>query len=464
MISNFSSKLFAIIVLLAILLLAFIVGPFYYFNSQIGNKIYPHTSIDGIDMGNKTKKEAFSLLKSRDTYLNNVAIQVMYHDAPVATFSAEQINIHRDSQSKVDQAYIVGRTPHFPSRIYQQLNAMLGVHSIKFQTTMTYDRGPIEKFVMEAQDTYNKPARDALFKFENGKVTSFKSHENGLSILNKEFLAETHSEIQKIGKNTQIISIKLKEEIIKPKVTLAEANNNGIEELIGIGISDYSHSIPTRIHNVILAANKFNGVLIPKGKEFSFVDIIGDISSNTGYQPAYVIQNGRTVLGDGGGVCQVSTTVFRAALNSGLPITERHAHAYRVGYYENDSQPGFDATIFSPSVDFKFKNDTPADILIQTEIDEDNNILTFKFYGKKDDRKVEISPVTVWDIAAPPEPLYEDDPTIPNGQVKQVDYAAWGAKAKFTYRVTKGTDIAEETFMSSYRPWKAVFLRGTGST
>ncbi len=415
-------------------------------------------------MGNKTKKEAMNLLESRDTYLGKVSVAVMYNKAPVATFSASQINIHRDSQSKVDQAYIVGRTPHFSSRIYQQLNAMLGIHSIKFQTTMTYDKGPLEKFAMEAQDTYNKPARDALFKFENGKVTSFKAHENGLKILSKEFLDKTNTAIQKINKNTAKISVTLKDEVIKPEITLAEANNNGIEELIGVGISDYSHSIPSRIHNVILAASKFNGVLVPKGKEFSFIETIGDISSNTGYQPAYIIQNGRTVLGDGGGVCQVSTTIFRAVLNSGLPITERYAHAYRVGYYENDSEPGFDATVFAPNVDFKFKNDTPADILIQTEVDEENNILTFKFYGKKDDRKVEISPVVLWDVAPPPEPLYEDDPTLPSGQIKQVDYAAWGGKSRFTYRVTKGKDIAEEIFTSSYRPWRAVFLRGTGPT
>lgn len=415
-------------------------------------------------MGNKTKNEAVNLLKSRDTYLNKVTVKVLYKEVPLATFSASQLNIHRDSQSKVDQAYIVGRTPHFPSRIYQQLNAMIGVQPIKFQTGMTYDRGPIEKFITEAQDTYNKPARDALFKFENGKVTSFKAHENGLKVLNEEFLVETNNAIQKIGKDSKIITINLKDEVIKPEITLAEANNNGIEELIGEGFSDYTGSIPSRIHNITLAASKFNGVLIPKGKEFSFVNIIGDISSNTGYQPAYVIQNGKTVLGDGGGVCQVSTTVFRAALNSGLPITERYAHAYRVSYYENDSKPGLDATIFSPSVDFKFKNDTQADILIQTEINSETNVLSFKFYGKRDDRKVEISPVTLWDVAPPPEPSYEDDPTMPSGQIKQVDFPAWGGKAKFTYRVTKGKTITEETYMSSYRPWRAVFLRGTGPT
>jgi len=145
-----------------------------------------------------------------------------------------------------------------------------------------------------------------------------------------------------------------------------------------------------------------------------------------------------------------------------LPIVERHAHAYRVSYYENDSEPGFDATIYSPSVDLKFKNDTPGALLIQTEIDEVNMILTFRFYGKKDDRKIEISKATVWDVSPPPEPLYQEDPTLKSGEVKQVDFPAWGAKAKFTYKVTNGKEVMEKTFFSTFRPWRAVYLKGTG--
>ena len=113
-------------------------------------------------------------------------------------------------------------------------------------------------------------------------------------------------------------------------------------------------------------------------------------------------------------------------------------------------------------MDLKFKNDTPAAILIQTEIEPESNILRFKFYGKKDNRKVEMSPITVWDVVPPPEALYEDDPNLPAGTVKQVDYPAWGSKAKFTYRVTNPDgESFEKEFYSSYRPWQAVFVRGT---
>ena len=168
-------------------------------------------------------------------------------------------------------------------------------------------------------------------------------------------------------------------------------------------------------------------------------------------------------MGDGGGVCQVSTTLFRAALNAGLPIVERTAHAYRVGYYENDSKPGFDATVFSPYVDLKIRNDTPASILIQTEIDKENNLLYFRFFGKKDTRRIEISPVTVYDVVSPLPEMRQDDPTLKKGVVKQVDFPAWGAKAIFSYKVTRGGGEVsfEKKFLSVYRPWAAVYLVGT---
>jgi vancomycin resistance protein YoaR len=188
---------------------------------------------------------------------------------------------------------------------------------------------------------------------------------------------------------------------------------------------------------------------------------VGDISSLTGYKQAYVIKNGRTVLGDGGGVCQVSTTLFRAALNTGLPILERTSHAYRVQYYENDAKPGLDATVFGPTVDLKIQNDTPAAILIETEIDKENNILTFKLFGKKDGRTVELSPVRVYDEQPPPAPRYEDDPTLKKGVTKQVDFASWGAKSQYTYKIHKADKSTyERTFNSVYRPWQAVYLVG----
>src|SRR5581483_1675543 len=242
-----------------------------------------------------------------------------------------------------------------------------------------------------------------------------------------------------------------------------KVNNLGITQLIGQGESLFQGSIDTRIYNIELAASRINGALIAPGEIFSFDKTLGDVSSLTGYKQAYVIQNGKTVLGDGGGVCQVSTTTFRAILNAGLPVVERHAHAYRVEYYEEDSPPGIDATIYVPSVDLKFKNDTNHYILVQTNVDPASLKLTVSLYGTSDGRVSTIStPVITSQTPAPP-PLNVDDPTLPKGTVKQTDFAAAGANVYFTRKVVRnGQVLINETYYSNYQPWQAVYVHGTG--
>jgi len=255
-----------------------------------------------------------------------------------------------------------------------------------------------------------------------------------------------------------INEVKLPVKIVEPKNRLA--NDLGIKELIGSGISHFAGSIENRKFNVGLAASRINGVLIPPGEEFSFVKTVGDISGASGYKQAYVIKSGRTVLDDGGGVCQVSTTIYRAALNTGLPITERTAHAYRVGYYEQGFPPGLDATIYSPSVDFKFMNDTGHHILVQARVEGTD--LTIDLYGTSDGRSVEMTkPVILSQTPALPE-IRQDDPALAKGTVKQVDWAAAGANVVFKRTVTKGgITYIDETVRSNFRPWQAVYLVGT---
>jgi vancomycin resistance protein YoaR len=121
-----------------------------------------------------------------------------------------------------------------------------------------------------------------------------------------------------------------------------------------------------------------------------------------------------------------------------------------------------DATVFSPTHDLKFKNDTANYILIQAKTDIPNYTLVFEIYGTKDDRTVEITKPVILSQSPPPPDLYQDDPTLPKGTIKQVDWKAWGAKVTFNYKVTRnGENITEETFFSNFKPWQAVFLKGT---
>ncbi|MEA3354882.1 MAG: VanW family protein [Patescibacteria group bacterium] len=305
----------------------------------------------------------------------------------------------------------------------------------------------------------NREPQDAVFRFEKGRVVEFKPALDGLKLNKKESQKKVINELKGINDNKVVIELVI--EKTKPKVSIKEINDLGIDELLGKGESTFHGSIPSRKHNVALTAYKLDGILIKPNEIFSFNNSVGDISRETGYQSAYIIKEGRTVLGDGGGVCQDSTTLFRSALNAGLAIIERHPHAYRVSYYEQGSPAGIDATIYSPSTDLKFKNDTPAHILIQSKVNTVSNYLKFEIYGTNDGRIATISNARVWDQTPPPEPKYEDTPSLAPGTVEQVDWAAWGAKAAFDWKVVRNGEVLQEkTFYSNYKPWQAVYLRG----
>lgn len=448
-----------------IIVLSLLFGLDYFSKSiqkELDNRLFPNVLINGQDVGKMNKTEVYLMFSDLESKIQKSKLSFSYENTLVATFSAAALGVHLNIDDVFDRAYIVGRTPHTPSRYLQTVVTTLGIKKFIFPLEISYEKQPVQEVLGHLTDTYEKDPIDAKFQFENGKVKMFEKESNGLHIEVAQALAETEIFFKSLISKHASQTIKVQSTVRKPKVTLAQTNTFGIEELIGEGVSDYTHSIPQRIHNLLLGTSKFNGVLIPKGATFSFNETVGDISSTTGYQPAYIIMAGKTVLGDGGGICQVSTTLFRAVLNTGLPIEEYHAHAYRVGYYENDAKPGLDATVYGPTVDFKFVNDTPASILIQTITDEENQKIYFKFYGKKDNRSVELTSPRIYDVTSPPEPQFQDDPTLKRGVVKQIDFAAPGTRSSYSYKVTKGNKVTfEKDFLNWYKPWRAVFLVGT---
>jgi vancomycin resistance protein YoaR len=243
----------------------------------------------------------------------------------------------------------------------------------------------------------------------------------------------------------------------------ANAASLGITELVSTGQTFYAGSSAERMKNINAAAGSQHGVIVKPGEVYSFNQNLGDVSLDNGYAEALIIYNGQTVKGVGGGVCQVSTTAFRAAFNGGYPIIERWPHAYRVGWYERGFGPGLDATVFSPYVDFKFKNDTPYHILIEAYANDVAGRLTFKFYSTNDGRQVAISEPIIENVIPHPEDKIEEDPTLPAGTRQQVDYAADGADVTVTRTVTRGGQvISEDRVFTRYQPWQAIFKVGTG--
>lgn len=226
----------------------------------------------------------------------------------------------------------------------------------------------------------------------------------------------------------------------------------------------FSGSSAERIQNIATAAAEFHGLLVAPGETFSMADHMGDISLDNGYAEALIIFGNRTVKGVGGGVCQVSTTLFRAVFFGGYPIVERHPHAYRVGYYEQGSGspgPGMDATVFLPLVDFKFTNDTPSWLLMETYIY--GNQLLWKFYSTSDGRTVTWSSDRDNEVDAP-ETIYRENEDLPKGKIVQVDYKADGLDVVVNRTVTRDGEILyQDRIKTHYLPWRAIYEFGPGT-
>jgi vancomycin resistance protein YoaR len=236
----------------------------------------------------------------------------------------------------------------------------------------------------------------------------------------------------------------------------------GLTQLVGTNTTDYSGSPGNRIINIKKGAASINQVLIKPGETFSTLGTLGPIDTDHGYVNELVIKGNRTVPDAGGGLCQVSTTLFRSVLNAGLPIVERQNHAYRVSYYERGTGPGLDATIFEPAPDFKWKNDYASSLFIQSHIE--GTKITFDIYGTKEGREVDITPPTILETYPVGDPIYANTDTLPAGVTKQVETAHAGAKTSVTYTVKKnGQQTYSKTFISVYKAWNAQFLVGTGA-
>lgn len=262
-----------------------------------------------------------------------------------------------------------------------------GAHIQKL-TTFFWDKPSIYKFIEDFARKVNTEPTDAKLIMEDGKVSVFSLSQGGIELKTKESVELLISYLSQEKKDRALIDLPYTEK--KPAISTGSIENLGITTLIGEGRSNFHGSPKNRIFNIKVATNRFNGTLIKPGEEFSFVKTLGEVDGEHGYLPELVIKNDKTEPEFGGGICQVSTTAFRAAIYSGLKITARKNHAYPVSYY---NPQGMDSTIYIPRPDLQFINNTPSHILIQTEII--GTELIFRFFGTSDGRKIKVIGPTI---------------------------------------------------------------------
>jgi vancomycin resistance protein YoaR len=327
------------------------------------------------------------------------------------------------------------------------------------------DPEPLAAFLTPLAAEVDRPAENARFIFNDDtrQLDLLRDAVVGRAL-------DVTASIQAIndGLNAGLHEIPLVFQSIQPRVgSDATAEELGITENV-VAVSTYFvGSSPARIQNITTASQQFHGLLVAPGETLSMADVLGDISLDTGYAEALIIYGDRTINGVGGGVCQVSTTLFRAAFFGGYQIDERNPHAYRVLYYEqrcslSPSCAGFDATVFAPLVDFRFTNDSPYWLLLETYIY--GNQLLWKIYSTSDGRTVQYSSTGLTNVVEHPESLYRENPDLEPGEIKQVDYAADGADVVVTRTVTRdGTVIHQDRFSTHYLPWRAIYEFGPGT-
>ncbi len=324
--------------------------------------------------------------------------------------------------------------------------------------TLDIAKEPFSVWIKSIASEVDRTPIDARFVVENGRVKEFLASRSGIMIDD----VTTRLSVQEAVTTSSSSVIQLTVAVTQPTIATEQSNSIGIMQILGVGTSSYRGSPLNRRLNIQNGVNLLNGILIPPQATFSLLEALRPFTEENGYLPELVIKGDAIKPELGGGLCQIGTTTFRAVMNSGLPIVERQNHSLVVRYYNDPSNgnPGTDATIYEPSPDFKFLNDTNGYIFFQAENLVETQELRFTFWGTSDGRTGTYSPPVVsrW-IPAPKEQRVETLNLAPG--VEQCQESHVGADASFTYTVTKADGTtSSQLFNSHYRPLQRICLVG----
>jgi len=418
-----------------------------YFKTSYKEKVLPNVYFYGENISGMKKTEVEKIVSDKENNLGD-SIILKYEDKQVNISSLEEIGFVWDRDKTINLLMNIGRGKNILDNLYDQLLSLFYKVNVLFAYDL--DKQKAEDFLEELAITINKDPVDGKLDIKNSKAVVFNLSEDGRKLFIKKSLIDLEKALAK-----GLSEVELTVKTLEAKNS-SDIDELGIKELIAIGESDFSGSPANRVHNIKQGAQVFSGALIAPGREFSFITTLGEVSAKTGYLPELVIKEDKTIPEYGGGLCQVSTTFFRAAINAGFPIIERSAHAYRVSYYE---PAGLDATIYEPKPDLIFINDSNKHVLIQTRVD--GNKLYVDFYGSPDGREVIVYPPVIYNFIQPGEPIRIETEGLKPGEEKQIEAAHVGADTYFTRKIIyPNGETKEDRFDSHYIPWRAKFEVG----
>ncbi|MBB5233321.1 VanW family protein [Deinococcus budaensis] len=299
--------------------------------------------------------------------------------------------------------------------------------------------------------------RDARFVRVGGEWTA--QAQTGWRVRRAETAERLRAALERPAAGRGALEVEVALRLTPPARTVADLHERGVVAHLASGESGFAGSPEFRVHNIRVGSSRLHGVWLEPGAVFDFNALIGRISKERGFVPGYVIAGQSLTMEPGGGICQVSTTVFRAAYLAGLEVVERHAHSHQVAYYD---PPGFEATVYAPAKNLRFRNDTASPLLMQAAWDLEAGTLSIHLFGGPPDRQVQVSPPRIRDLRPALAPSFVPAPDLKPGEARRIDLPASGMRVRIERTVRRDGKVRRDETLSHYRPWGGVFAVAPG--
>ncbi len=323
------------------------------------NTIFPGVFISGIDVGGMTGKQAAALLGKNRHKLQAENIILQYNDRKWL-YTFEEMGITFNMQATVEKALQEGKSGNHLFRVLEAFRIRYSNPNLPLEYTL--DESKFKDALKEIAKELNVPPANATAIHENGKISLIPETEGKLVDI-PATMAQVKKAINRPGNE----SVEIQVARVVPDIRVSHLK--GINEVLGTGITSFSPADKERAKNIDLAAKMLNGTVIQPGQIFSFNTVVGPRVREKGYRSAPVLIDGRLAEGTGGGVCQAATTLYEAALYSGMEIKERHPHSSPPAYIS----PGMDAAVVYGEMDLKFLNNTGKPVYISAVV-ADNRV------------------------------------------------------------------------------------------
>ncbi len=415
------------------------------------HEIVPGVHAGPADLGGLSWEQAAARLENLAGGLERTAVCIRYGNI-TRQFSAKELGVSLDNKTTLERAFQVGRTGSF----FQQWRErqLVKRHGKKIQPAVTLDRSRLQKAVSRAVgDLLTEPV-NAGFKIMPDDSVLIVPGRMGTKIDYAALSRKILRALSDFGGGR--VEVELPVLAVPPQRTAEDIKSMGINGLLASYSTKFDPQQVGRTYNIKVAAAALDGLLIAPGDEFSFNRVVGPRSSEAGYKNANVIINNELVEGLGGGVCQVSSTLYNAVLLANLAVTERSNHSLPVGYVPI----GLDATVVYGAIDFRFVNNKDCYLYTRTSVEGDT--LTVKIYGDKESSpRVELASWVTEVIE--PEVIFTEDPNLAAGEqvVKQEGTKGYKAAA-VRYVWENGEKRTEKLPASYYHPVNRIVAVGTG--